>query len=68
MSEWRLIAEAKQDEDIWILASSGGKIPFVTGWDDGWYTFNLCFESTIGKRTGRKWEPTHWMPLPAAPP
>jgi hypothetical protein len=73
MTDWRSIETAPKGEedsdDIWILACrQGSKIPMVTTWDherECWYTFNLALE---GARNIRRWEPTHWMPLPDPPP
>lgn len=70
MSEWQPIETAAKDEDVWILGTSGGKIPFVMAWDgydDEWYTFNRHYETTLQPHTNKPWQPSHWMPLPSPP-
>lgn len=67
MPDWQLIDDKTPRDGSWFLARRVGTvIPFVTARcdDDGWFTFNRCFETTIGGSQDRKWEPTHWMPLP----
>jgi hypothetical protein len=76
--DWRPIEtapKAKEDDvDIWILACrQGSKLPMITTWDHEdarWYTFNLALEGGSWRRhelPPRRWEPTHWMPLPIPP-
>lgn len=65
--------EAPWDEEFYETAKPGAAIPFVAAWDseDGWCTFNRCYETTIQPVKGVPWRPTHWrrivMPLPAPP-
>ena len=68
---WRPIETAPKEEGARILACRAGSvIPFVTNWDEdfGWFTFNGWYE-TMRRRSEPewRWEPTHWMPLPAPP-
>lgn len=65
-SRWQPIETAPRDEEVYILAiREGAKVPFVASYDadfDNWFTFNGALEAC-----GQKFEPTHWMPLPAPP-
>ena len=63
---WRGIESANKDDTI--LASNGGKVWFQCDWDedDGWVTFNRYLECDA-RQPDRKWTPTVWVPLPAAP-
>ena len=66
MSEWMPIETAPKDADsVMIFIPGKGRYAVKQGfWDrDHWRWFG-CRSITEGRRN----QPTHWMPLPPAPP
>lgn len=61
-SGWRPIETAPRDGTLFLGIRS--KIPFVTAWEDGWFSFNMEYE----RHHNNNWQPTYWMPIEPLPP